>query len=60
MIEVWYIRHGESESNVGFVTESQYVIPLTKVGHAQAHKTSFAFDRAPTLIVTSDRARTRP
>src|SRR4051812_35130890 len=57
MIEVWYIRHGESESNVGFVTESQHVIPLTKAGHAQAHKTSFAFDKAPTLIVTSKYAR---
>jgi broad specificity phosphatase PhoE len=57
MVEVWYIRHGESESNVGYVTDSQDAIPLTATGRAQAHKTSFAFDRAPTLIVTSRYAR---
>jgi broad specificity phosphatase PhoE len=57
MVEVWYIRHGESQSNVGYVTDSQDAIQLTETGRAQAHKTSFAFNKAPTLIVTSRYAR---
>ena len=57
MIEVWYIRHGESEANAGLATENPPEVALTEIGHDQAYKASFAFERSPTLIVTSKYTR---
>lgn len=53
MTEVWYIRHGESESNAGMATTGTAQVALTALGHEQARKTSTAFSKAPDLIVTS-------
>ena len=53
MIEVWYIRHGESEANAGQATETPESIGLTELGKEQAGKVSIAFEQAPNLIVTS-------
>ncbi len=53
MIEVWYIRHGESEANAGQATETPEAIGLTKLGKEQADKVSIAFEKVPNLIITS-------
>ncbi len=53
MIEVWYIRHGESEANAGLATDNPETIELTKLGKSQAFKVSNAFEKKPDLIVTS-------
>lgn len=59
MLEVWYIRHGESTANVGAATEDPATIPLTALGQEQAQKVSLAFPKAPDLIVTSNYTRAR-
>ena len=52
------IRHGQSASNAGDITEYPDTIPLTALGHAQAALVASCFCRAPRLIVFSsfDRA----
>lgn len=40
MKEIWFIRHGESASNAGEVTNAPDSIPLTVKGHKQALKLS--------------------
>lgn len=57
MTEVWYIRHGESESNAGLATTGTAQVALTELGHEQARKASAAFSKAPDLIVTSKYTR---
>ena len=57
MTEVWYIRHGESQSNAGMATTGTAQVALTPLGHEQARKTSSAFSKAPDLIVTSKYTR---
>jgi broad specificity phosphatase PhoE len=53
MIEIWLIRHGESESNAGLPTSDTAKIVLTPRGLAQAEYIVAAFARPPSLIVTS-------
>ena len=53
MIEIWLIRHGESESNAGLPTSDTAKIALTPRGFAQAECVVAAFTRPPALIVTS-------
>lgn len=52
------IRHGQSASNAGEVTDYPDTIPLTPLGHAQAALVASCFRRPPRLIVFSsfDRA----
>jgi len=52
------IRHGQSASNAGEVTEYPDTIPLTPLGHAQAALVASCFVRPPRLVVFSsfDRA----
>jgi len=52
------IRHGQSASNAGEVTEYPDTIPLTSLGHAQAAVVASCFVRPPRLVVFSafDRA----
>jgi broad specificity phosphatase PhoE len=59
MREAWLIRHGESEGNAGLVTISPRKICLTSRGQMQAESVAKAFNRAPSLIVTSAYIRTR-
>jgi 2,3-bisphosphoglycerate-dependent phosphoglycerate mutase len=53
MTEIWFIRHGESESNAGLPTFDTAKIELTPRGFAQAKQIVEAFTRPPSLIVTS-------
>ncbi|HJZ47324.1 MAG TPA: phosphoglycerate mutase family protein [Roseiflexaceae bacterium] len=59
MTEVWFIRHGESESNAGLPTSDTAKIVLTPRGLAQAEAIVKAFTRPPHLIVTSLYLRAR-
>src|SRR5438132_6140998 len=61
---VWFIRHGESQSNVGELTCNSKETRLTEVGHAQANEIIQAFhlpsySRVPSLIVTSEYRRSQ-
>ncbi len=47
------IRHGQSISNAGEVTESADASPLTALGHAQAAAVAAWFSRPPRLIACS-------
>lgn len=55
---IWFIRHGESESNAGFATSSHENIELTLNGYQQALITSLSIDFDPDLIVTTKHKRT--
>jgi 2,3-bisphosphoglycerate-dependent phosphoglycerate mutase len=57
MSEIWFIRHGESESNAGLRTGATMQIALTPRGRAQAQAVAAAFERAPDLIVASSYRR---
>lgn len=59
MIEVWFIRHGESEANAGLATDNPEAIELTNLGKEQAYKVCDAFEKKPDLIVTSKYMRAK-
>lgn len=52
------VRHGQSASNAGLVTEHPDTIPLTELGHRQAECVAAVFISPPRLVVFSafDRA----
>ena len=56
---VHFVRHAQSISNAGLVTEHPSSIPLTETGLEQARLTSRAFSTQPDLIVTSPYLRTQ-
>src|SRR5450432_666686 len=58
MPSIWFIRHGQSESNAGLRTSDPALPRLTERGHQQAKHIAQAFSRAPDLIVTSPYVRT--
>lgn len=55
---VYFIRHGESESNAGMRTEETRTVRLTEKGQRQAELTAQALLR-PGLVVTSPYLRTK-
>ena len=59
MQTIWFIRHAESESNAGQSTSDPAMIGLTETGHEQAKQIAQAFDKPPSLIVTSCYIRTK-
>ena len=59
MLTVWFIRHGESEGNVGLATSESAMIRLTARGIEQAELIALAFIEPPTLIVTSPYLRAK-
>jgi broad specificity phosphatase PhoE len=59
MSEIWFIRHGQSESNAGLPTSDTRQIALTPKGHAQAECAAAAIARPPSLIVTSPYLRSK-
>jgi broad specificity phosphatase PhoE len=59
MPEIWFIRHGESESNAGLPTSDTRFIALTPRGIAQAERAAAAIARTPALLVTSSYVRSR-
>lgn len=58
MATIRCIRHGQSASNAGQVTEYPDTIPLTGLGHRQAACVADSFDYSPALVIFSafDRA----
>jgi 2,3-bisphosphoglycerate-dependent phosphoglycerate mutase len=59
MPEIWFIRHGESESNAGLPTSDTRFIPLTPRGVAQAERAAAAIARPPDLLVASSYLRSK-
>ncbi len=59
MVEVWWIRHGESIRNAGFSTDDTYSAPLTDLGHAQARRAAQSLPGKPDLLVSSSFLRAR-
>jgi probable phosphoglycerate mutase len=57
--KIHLVRHGESASNAGLVTESAASNPITEVGRAQAERFAAAWSEPPQLIVTSSYIRTQ-
>lgn len=58
MATIWFVRHAESEANVGLATLDPETIALTERGHGQAALIAKAQSEAPRLIVTSPYLRT--
>lgn len=58
MANIWFIRHGESESNAGLPSISSGSPPLTLKGREQALNLSKAIKIEPDLIITSSFIRT--
>lgn len=59
MAEVWFIRHGESNSNAGTRTTDPATPVLTEKGWEQARALSLRFPEAPGLIVMTPFIRTQ-
>ncbi|MBW7988883.1 MAG: histidine phosphatase family protein [Planctomycetes bacterium] len=59
MKTAWFIRHAESQSNVGKQTDRPESIELTEQGHKQAKALSHNINAMPGLIVTSPYLRTK-
>jgi broad specificity phosphatase PhoE len=58
MQTIWFIRHGESESNRGMVTPRNATSPLTALGQQQSVHVAKAFPAPPELVITSPYIRT--
>ncbi|MCA9719130.1 MAG: histidine phosphatase family protein [Myxococcales bacterium] len=50
---VLLVRHGESASNAGLVTDEPAEIPLTRRGHAQARRFAELLGRPPARVLSS-------
>lgn len=59
MKNVWFIRHAESEANVGLATSDPGNINLTPRGHEQACALAAGIDLQPELIICSGYVRTQ-
>ena len=53
MLNVWFIRHAQSQANAGERTADPALIELTPLGREQAAHVAGLFGRAPDLLVTS-------
>jgi 2,3-bisphosphoglycerate-dependent phosphoglycerate mutase len=53
MVEVWFIRHGESVSNANIPTTHPADSELTPLGLAEAEQVAQAFSNRPDLVVVS-------
>ena len=53
MLNVWFIRHAQSQANAGERTVDPALIELTALGREQAAHIPALFDRAPDLVVSS-------
>jgi broad specificity phosphatase PhoE len=58
MKEFWFIRHGQSETNVGLPSDSDQSTPLTEIGSDQAKFVPDAISERPDLFVVSPYVRT--
>lgn len=55
---IWWIRHGESDSNAGARTANAAAPVLTELGWQQARATAQIFKQAPDRVVTTSFVRT--
>jgi broad specificity phosphatase PhoE len=58
MKEFWFIRHGESETNIGKPVESDLTTRLTEKGQQQAKYVADGIQESPDLFVVSPYLRT--
>lgn len=58
MRTIWLIRHGESGSNAGEITDIPANVHITAKGRQQAEKIAASFPAAPDLIVVTPYRRT--
>jgi probable phosphoglycerate mutase len=58
MRTIWLIRHGESGSNAGAITDHPTTVRLTEAGVRQAEQIAASFNTAPDLIVVTPYQRT--
>ncbi len=56
--EIWFIRHGESTTNAGEISQDKFSTQLTARGQEQAKAASLAVPHAPGLIVVTPYIRT--
>ena len=59
MLNIWFIRHGQSQANAGQKTSDSSGIELSSLGRKQAELVADHFSKAPDLIVSSPYARAR-
>ncbi|MBT3239823.1 MAG: histidine phosphatase family protein [Chloroflexi bacterium] len=59
MKRIWFIRHGESESNAGLPSKDPGSPPLTQRGRGQAEYVAKYINEKPDLIITSSYIRTQ-
>lgn len=59
MTEIWFIRHGQSESNAGIRTVARGLPPLTELGWEQARSVVAQINRQPDLFAISPFVRTQ-
>ncbi|MDX2005650.1 MAG: histidine phosphatase family protein [Meiothermus sp.] len=55
---IWWIRHGESDSNAGARTANAAAPVLTELGWQQARATAQIFKQAPDRVITTSFVRT--
>lgn len=58
-MDLWLIRHGESEANAGGLSTTLGATPLTDRGHRQAKAVAKTFADPPRLIVVSSFVRSK-
>lgn len=58
MRDIWFIRHGQSEGNIGLKTDDHKKISLTNYGHEQAFIVSEKIIQTPSIIGHSGFLRT--
>src|SRR5271170_2253647 len=57
--QLYLVRHAESASNAGLLTEQPGTYPITAQGQAQAERFAASWGEPPDLIVTSPYVRTQ-
>lgn len=58
MREFWFIRHGQSLTNIGIPSKSDEATPLTQLGVTQSELVAWSIDTPPDLFVVSPYLRT--
>ena len=59
MLNIWFIRHAQSQANAGERTVDPALIELTALGREQGSYVAGLFSRAPDLLVASPYLRAR-
>lgn len=59
MLNIWFIRHAQSQANAGERTADPALIELTALGKEQGSHVAGLFNRAPEMLVASPYLRAR-